>query len=93
MKTAGTVLTVAGSIAMIVVAARIADSLSSLESDEDDYAIALTAVAGLGTLGAGIPLWIVGAHNENKYKQKLKNISVGVKINSQSQGLTLTYRF
>ena len=93
MKTAGTVLTIAGSIAMIVVTARVYDEVYYFESDEDDFALALTAIAGAGGLGAGIPLWIVGAHNHRKYSQKLKDISVGIKLNSQNRGLTLTYRF
>ncbi len=94
MKTAGTVLSVAGTIALIVVAAKInSEDYYYLHSEEDDIALALTSIAGVSAVGAGIPLWIVGGYNQNKYEQKLKNVSVGMRITSQSKGLALTYRF
>jgi hypothetical protein len=64
-----------------------------LHSEEDDIALALTSIAGVSALGAGIPLWIVGGINQNKYEQKLKNVSIGMRITPQSRGLALTYRF
>lgn len=94
MKTVGVVLSVAGTIAMIAAVAMVnEDDYTGYYTDDDDYSEAVVAVAGVSALGAGIPLWIVGAHNQNKYEQKLKNVSIGMRITPQSRGLTLTYRF
>jgi hypothetical protein len=96
MKNVGAVLSVAGTIAMIVVAAKLNENEYTAfyyASDDDDFAIAVAAVAGVSMLGTGIPLWIVGGINENKYREKFKSISVGARITPHAQGLTLTYRF
>ena len=94
LKTAGVFLSVAGSIALVVVGVRLSeDDFYYYHSDEDDYAMALTAVAGVSALGAGIPLWIVGGYNQSKYNEKMKRVSIGMRIDSGSKGLSLTYRF
>jgi hypothetical protein len=96
MKTAGMVLSIAGSVAMMLAVTQISNedySLYSSTSDEEDYYIATTAVAAASMLGAGVPLWIIGARKQRKYNQRLNNLSVGAKINSNQRGLALRYRF
>lgn len=96
MKTAGMVVSIAGSVAMMLAVAQISNedySLYSSTSDEEDYYIAATGVAGVSMLGAGVPLWIIGARNQRKYNQKLNNLSVGINNNSNQRGLALRYRF
>jgi hypothetical protein len=96
MKNVGAVLAVAGSIALIVAVAAVSEDDYSnyyLNPDEDDHKIETAAIVGVSALSLGVPLWIVGAHHQNKYKRKLNDISIGVHINSQSRGLILSYRF
>ena len=54
---------------------------------------ALAFLFGMGGLGAGIPLWIVGAHQQRKYNAKLQGLSFRFNMNPQGKGLTLSYRF
>ena len=48
---------------------------------------------GVASLGAGIPLWIVGGHSVRKYERKFESVSFGLNLTPQKAGLTLTYRF
>jgi hypothetical protein len=100
MKNAGTILTLGGTVLTtvgIVTLAKSTDSngtLGSAASDVGDIVIgAAVYLMGLGSLGTGIPLWIVGAHNERKYNRKLEDISVKFHVTPQRSGLTFTYRF
>lgn len=96
MKTAGVVLSIAGSVAIMLAVAQISYedySPYSSTSDEEDYYIVTTGIAGVSMLGTGVPLWIIGARNQRKYNQRLNNLSVGVNINSNQHGLLLRYRF
>lgn len=96
MKNTGTVLTVAGSILTVVGVVTLlnhAEPLSGTGDEDEILAGAAAYLIGLGSLGAGIPLWIVGAHNERKYNRKLEDISVKLIVAPQRSGLTFTYRF
>ena len=96
MKNTGTVLTVAGSVLTVVGIVTLvnnADPYGTTSNEDDILAGAAAYLIGLGSLGAGIPLWIVGAHNERKYNRKLEDISVKFLVAPQRSGLTFTYRF
>jgi hypothetical protein len=94
MKTVGVVLTAVGTVSMIVAVVKINDEVEDLWSTEpEDNTAEIAAVIGTVGLGAGIPLWTVGAYQHKKYNKKLNDISISVKLNSQSSGLMLRYRF
>jgi hypothetical protein len=100
MKNAGTALAVGGTVLTVVGLVTLANStdsngtMGSAASDVGDIVIgAAVYLMGLGSLGAGIPLWVVGAHNERKYNRKLEDISVKFHVAPQRSGLTFTYRF
>jgi hypothetical protein len=97
MKNTGTFLSVAGSVLTVVGIVTLvnnSDPQGVMGNNEDDILAGAAAyLIGLGSLGAGIPLWIVGAHNERKYNRKLEGISFKFHVNPQRSGLTLTYRF
>jgi hypothetical protein len=97
MKNVGTSLTIVGTI-MTVTGLIILDNLgnNSLYEEEDlqnSLGGAVCFVVGNVGVGAGIPLWIVGANNHRKYSNELQKVSVKINLNHQRQGLTLTYRF
>jgi len=99
MKTTGAVLTVGGTILTIVGIS----TLSKVESTTNAYgqiqttgnpvAGVLELLAGMGGVGAGVPLWIVGAHAETKYNRKLEMLSVKLNVSPNSTAVKLTYRF
>ncbi len=95
MKTTGAVLTVAGGI-LVAVGISKAGNYNANGSQSNTNGNADGAVAfllGMGGLGAGIPLWIVGAHAERKYLRKLENASIKFNHNYDRSSLSLTYRF
>lgn len=53
----------------------------------------LMFLGGMAGLGAGIPLWIVGGHQQGKYEAKMNSLSLRINANPQNKGLTFTYRF
>ena len=57
-------------------------------------AVACILLGGAG-LGAGIPLWIVGSHAEDKYRAKLikGTVSLNLKANRSATGLAITWKF
>ena len=86
MKAAGIFFSVAGTGALVYYA--------SLEhTDEQIVESMVSSACGIASLGVGIPTWIVGALSLNKYKKKLENVSVSVRVDPQCSGLALTYRF
>ncbi len=99
MKNAGTALTIGGSVLAIVGIVTIANNgtagstAAKVENVDNVLIGAAVYLMGLGSLGAGIPLWIVGAHSERKYNRKLEDISVKFHVDPQRSGLTFTYRF
>jgi len=95
MRGAGAALTVIGSILTVAGTVTVMNNMD-LFSDGDDSAYvtgAVCALAGYGMLGAGIPLWIVGGVQHKKYSTKLQELSIKIDATSQSQGLTLRFRF
>jgi F0F1-type ATP synthase membrane subunit c/vacuolar-type H+-ATPase subunit K len=54
---------------------------------------ALALLVGMGSLGAGIPIWIVGAHNSRKYAKKMESVTVSFRNTPQSAGLSLAFHF
>jgi len=96
MKNTGVALTALGSVLVVVGFVTMNNSTYNIWTGEETGnfdAGAVTFLIGAGGLGSGIPLWIVGAHNQRKYKNKVEGISVRLNSNPQSRGLTLTYRF
>ena len=101
MKSTGATLTVTGGILVVVGISMIINgtkttnyggsSQSTVNSSAETGV--LVYLLGVGSLGAGIPLWIVGAHQQGKYERKFENVSVGFNLTPQKTGLTLTYRF
>ena len=99
MKGKGASLTILGGVLFIVGAATLsnasyyynANGTTTSSGSANTGAAAL--LIGMGALGAGIPLWIVGAHNERKYEKKLQGLSFRFNANPQGKGLLLTYRF
>ena len=86
MKAGGIFFSIVGTSAMVYYA--------SLEHTEEQlFQSMVSGACGIGSLALGIPTWIVGAISQNKYKKKLENMSVSVRVNPQCSGLTLTYRF
>jgi hypothetical protein len=95
MKSGGAALTVIGSVLVVAGMATMINSMEDLYETDDTKATngAICALVGYASLGAGIPLWIVGGVQHKKYSAKLKQVSVKINATPQSQGLTLTYRF
>jgi hypothetical protein len=91
MRTVGTLLTMAGS-GMFV--AGLVTMANNLWDDDQKFQNGLVVyVLGAASLGAGIPLWIVGAHNHKKYLEKLRTLSLNVNAGTSYHGLTIRYRF
>ena len=91
MKNVGTALTVVGSVLFV-------SGLVTMYNATDVYdgilgTGAVLFVGGCVSLGAGIPLWIVGGVQQKKYSAKPQQLSVRINATPQNQGLTLTYRF
>src|SRR5450631_4487601 len=75
MKSTGATLTVTGGILVVVGISMIlkgtttTNSGSSTQTTSNSSADtgALVWLLGIGSLGAGIPLWIIGGHSQDKY--------------------------
>lgn len=95
MKGGGIALTAVGGILCFSGLITMARSLDVWDSEQNDKYKTGETLFGVGgiCLGGGIPLLIVGAKNERKYKRALQTLSVQLNANSQSKGLTFTYRF
>ena len=103
MKNAGTFLTVAGGILFVAGVVTLNNATYTTNYSNNGYATTsssgnvgggvLAVLAGTGALGAGVPLWIIGAHSERKYVNKLTGVTLGMHRNRNTTGMTLTYRF
>ena len=100
MKNTGATLTVTGGILVIVSISMLikAGNTTNQNSTQQSLTAAeqnaiLVYYLGAASLGAGIPLWIVGGHAQRKYERKFESISLRVNLTPQKTGLTLTYRF
>jgi len=90
MRTIGTILTVVGTGLFVSGLVTMADNLWDDQRFENGLVM---YVVGAVSLGAGIPLWIVGAHQHKKYSEKLKALSLNFNASTSYQGLTIRYRF
>lgn len=91
MRTVGTLLTIAGTGMFVAGLVTMADNLWG---DDQKFENGLVVyVLGVASLGAGIPLWIVGAHNHKKYSEKLRALSLNFNAGASYRGITLRYRF
>ena len=91
MRTAGTLLTIAGTGMFVAGLVTMVDNVwYSDQKFENGF---LIYMLGGVSLGAGIPLWIVGAHNHKKYSEKLRALSLNFNAGASYRGLTLRYRF
>lgn len=101
LKSTGTKLTVAGGILVITGISMIINGTKSTNYGGTTQTTvnstanngALIWLAGIASLGTGIPLWIVGGHQQSKYERRFENLSLGFNLTPQNTGLTLTVRF
>ena len=95
MKNTGKLLTAAGSVLLVTGILTLTNSstYNSTNSNNQVQTGLLAYIFGIAGLGSGIPIWIVGGHQQNKYEEKLMTISGRFNMNTQQAGLTLTYRF
>lgn len=54
---------------------------------------AIAILAGVGGVGAGIPLWIVGSKNKTKYEQKLELSSFKIDLQNPGGSAGIRFRF
>jgi hypothetical protein len=101
MKNTGATLTVVGAAAFIygvVVASNSSTTYTYQNGNtythtEGNPGMAAACILlGSGGLGAGIPLWIVGNHAEDKYKKKLAGVALNLKFYENNAGLGVSWR-
>jgi hypothetical protein len=103
MKNTGATLTIGGSALIAVGLVTMINSSyvttydgggQSHTTTEGNPGLGIAAyLAGNACVGAGIPLWIIGKNNYRKYNNKVNDLSSGIRLRPQANGLTLTYRF
>jgi hypothetical protein len=103
MKTTGTVLSVGGTILAVVGIVTLSNYTEEVVTNQygqsqtvthgNATAGALAYLAGVASIGAGVPLWIVGGISEAKYNRKLEGLTVRLKVNPRSAGIGICYRF
>jgi hypothetical protein len=103
MKSTGAALTISGGTLIIVGLVTLINSSytttyngsgQSYTTTEGNPGAGVAAyIVGNACAGAGIPLWIIGKNNYRKYNNKLNDLSTGIRIKPQANGLTLSYRF
>ncbi|MEO7991746.1 MAG: hypothetical protein ABI663_19490 [Chryseolinea sp.] len=99
MKNTGRAITVIGGVLLVTGIVTITNSIKAYNNGSPTYSAGdtqkgfLEYLGGLAGLGAGIPLWAVGGHNQKKYEQKLQDLSVRFNASPQNRGFTITYRF
>jgi hypothetical protein len=103
MKGTGATLTVVGGILLVVGIATLVNATSSSYTNSygstqtstsgNAGAGAVAYLLGVAGLGAGIPLWIVGAHQQRKYSKRLEGFTLRFNVNPQNKGVTVACRF
>jgi len=102
MKNTGRVLTFTGGALMVIGIATAANASTrtvsngySTQTYTDGHAeqAALEILLGTAALGAGIPLWTVGAHTQRKYEWRLQTVTLQPYSMPQHRGFSLCYRF
>jgi hypothetical protein len=90
----GTILTVAGIVTVVNNVEETVPGSQTYTATNDKAATgAIMWLVGVGGMGAGIPLWAVGAHKYKSYSQKLNAVSIRFNASPQRAGLTLAYKF
>ncbi len=51
----------------------------------------ITLLLGTGGIGAGVPLWIVGANSKRKWERKLNRGTVSLGLSGRGAGLTVHF--
>ena len=99
MKNTGRALTVIGGVLFVTGIVTLANNIKAYNNGSPTYSPAdtrkgyLEYLGGIAGLGAGIPLWAVGGHNQRKYEDKLQNLSVRFNASPQNKGFAIIYRF
>jgi hypothetical protein len=101
MKNTGATLTVVGNILTVAGIVTVLNNVEETVPGSQTYSAtndkaatgAIMWLVGVGGMGAGIPLWAVGAHNYKKYSQKLNNVSLRFHAAPHRAGLTVAYKF
>jgi hypothetical protein len=99
MKRTGTTLTILGGVLLTVGIVTLSNSSyytnynGQTSSNGNPEAGAAAFLFGVGGLGAGIPLWTIGAHQQKKYFKKSEGITFRFNIQPQGKGVTLAYHF
>jgi len=91
MRTAGTLLTIAGTGMFVAGLLTMANNVWA-DDQKFENGFVVYVIGGV-SLGAGIPLWIVGAYQHKKYSDKLKGLSLNFNAGASYQGVTIRYRF
>jgi hypothetical protein len=103
MQNTGTGLTIAGGVLAITGFAVMLNS--SIDETTDSYGYTTTEINGhpvLGAgiflvgaagLGAGIPLWTIGAKKYRKFNEMAESVSLKFNASPRRAGVTLIYRF
>jgi hypothetical protein len=104
MKSGGQILTFGGSALFAIGLATIISGANSYDNNNNTSTTdnglngtivggVVMYVAGIGCVGAGVPLWVVGGINQGRYERKLDSLSFKLKVNPQSAGIALCYKF
>lgn len=105
MKGTGRMLTVGGSVLTVIGIVMASNSSTTTtyngsgstntSTEGNPGGAAACLLLGSAGLGAGIPLWIVGSHAEDKYKAKLlrQTVSFNLKANRNVAGVAITLKF
>ena len=99
MKNTGAVLTVTGAVLAVVGIATLSNTTTTVSGSGQTTTTGNVGegvaayLIGSCALGAGVPLWIVGAHAQKKYEIKLQNLSSQSGFIDRGARISLTYRF
>ena len=98
LKNTGATLTVVGGVLFVVGVSMLLNSTTTYYNGQTSSSSnagtgAIAYVLGVAGLGTGIPLWIVGAHQQRKYTKKLEGVTLRFNLHPQGQGITFAYRF
>jgi hypothetical protein len=99
LRNTGAGLAIGGSV-LIVLSTIASESLggsdaSPMQNLKEGYfnGGSIACMLGAAAITVGAPLWIVGGVNHAEYSRKLRDFTVGLKLNPSRAGLTVTCRF
>lgn len=99
MKSTGRVLAIGGTVLTVVGLSTLMNVSTTTTPNNPSQPDALTDreiggllayVGGVLSVGAGVPLWIVGAHAQNKWQKKLDGMAVRMRVTPESAALGVT---